>query len=218
MQSSIYENIYHPHQKTARALLQVSDVLNQIYLDQWCYLEHVTAQNMLEIDTNLHTLSFANGLLKLYFSTEDVLLRIEYAYPEHNYDKLTQFLLIEMPFFIGNQATQHPTTVRSRVQVLRQTLIEQVFEWIHGEDRIEQFIYNISEQDATAIDELLMGENYYHEPHLTRFARSGLQIPLEVELNLKHLCLPIFRYLFSPSLSPPFYTFLSAGSSSVPHK
>ena len=189
MQAGIYENIYHPHQKTAQALLQVSGVLNQIYLDQWHYLADVTAQNMLEIDTNLHTLSFANGLLTLHFSTQDTLLRIEYAYPEHNYDKLIQFLLVEMPFFTGNQATQHPTTVRSRAQVLRQTLIEQVFEWIHGEDRIEQFIYNISEQDAIAIDELMMGENYYHEPHLTRFARSGLQIPLEVELNLKHLCL-----------------------------
>ena len=60
MQAGIYENIYHPHQKTAQALLQVSGVLNQIYLDQWHYLADVTAQNMLEIDTNLHTLGLTH--------------------------------------------------------------------------------------------------------------------------------------------------------------
>ena len=189
MQSSIYEHVYHPHQKTAQALLQLSDVLNQIYLDQWHYLAHVTAQNMLEIDTTAHILSFANGLIKLHFSVQQPLLRIEYAYPDKKYDKLTQFLLREMPFFTGNFASQHPTTVKTRSQVLRQTLIEQVFEWIQGEDRIERFIYNISLGDAEAIDELLISENYYHEAHLTQFAKYGIQVPLEVELNLKHLCL-----------------------------
>lgn len=186
---SIYENVYHPHQKTARALLQISDDLNQIYLDQWQYLQHITAQNMLEIDAERHVLSLANGLLKLHFSNDAPMLRIEYAFPDKKYDKLEQFLLVDMPFFTGNQTSQHPTTVKTRSQVLRQTLIEQVFEWIDGEDRIERFIYNISLHDAMAIDHLLIQENYYSETHLSNFVNLGHQIPLEVELNLKHLCL-----------------------------
>ncbi len=184
-----YQDFGHPHQHTARMLLQISPILNQIYLDQWHYLSEINAQNMLELDAEQHRLSLANGMLCLDFSVEHPVIQRKYQYPDLNYDKLEHFILTEVPFFTGDLSAHHPTTIKTKAHVLRQTLIEQVFVWVDGENRVEQFLYNIQLPDAVAIDELLIEQNYYHDAHLTAFVQQGTTIPLAVEINLKHLCL-----------------------------
>ena len=189
MGQAVQQNIYNNHQQTAQKLLQISAPLMQIFQDQWLYLKDVTAQNVLKIDTEQHVLSIANGLWNIHFQVNGALIEIRSQFPEHSFDKIALFILLEIPFFTGHLSPQHPTTIKSKTQVFRQTLIEQIFEWVEGESRVEQYLYNISEQDATQIDQLLIAEHYYTEPYLTAFARHGKQIPLEVELNIKHLCL-----------------------------
>ncbi|OTG66378.1 hypothetical protein [Acinetobacter silvestris] len=189
MEQIVHNNILNNHQQTARKLLDISEHLMHIFQDQWFYLEHVTAQNMLGVNAEQQVLSIANGLWDIHFSSTEPLLQIKSQFPQQSFEKIAQFILLEMPFFTGNLVAQHPTTVKAKTQVFRQTLIEQIFAWVDGESRIEQYLYTISEKDATEIDQLLIAENYYTHPYLTEFAQQGKQIPLAVELNIKHLCL-----------------------------
>ena len=179
----------NPHQWTAQKLLAIAPVLQQIFHDQWVFLADMNAQNMLQMHEETKQISIANGLLCIDFNNENDLLQLRVQDTQLSFDKISKFILQEITFFTGNRLSQHPTTVKTKVQVLRQMLMEQVFEWVDAENRIEQFIYTISEQDAELIDQLLMQQHYYDQPHLTEFAQQGRQIPLEVELNIKHLCL-----------------------------
>ncbi|AWL28892.1 hypothetical protein DJ533_10075 [Acinetobacter defluvii] len=179
----------HPHQWTAQQLLKIAPTLLHVFQEQWAYLEHIHAQNMLQIDVGNKQFSIANGLLVLDFNHQSEILQFQVKNIDLPIDKISKFILQEMIFFTGNRLSQHPTTVKTNVQVLRQILMEQVFQWVDAENRIEQFIYNISIQDAALIDQLLIQQQYYDQPHLTVFAEYGTQIPLDVELNIKHLCL-----------------------------
>lgn len=178
----------HPHQWTAQSLLNIAPALMQVFQDQWAYLQDINAENMLQICHSPQHISIANGLFVIEFD-EEVLIRLSKPNKELSFEKISQFILKHIPFFTGHQVAQHPTTVKTNVQLLRQTLIEQIFEWVDAENRIEQFLYTISQQDAHAIDHLLMQQNYYDQAYLTKFVEIGQTIPLEVELNLKHLCL-----------------------------
>ncbi|OTG82253.1 hypothetical protein [Acinetobacter sp. ANC 4648] len=189
MEQMVQLNVLNNHQQTARKLLDISANLMQIFQDQWFYLADVTAQNMLRIDTEQHVLSIANGMWNIHFSNTEPLFQIKSKFPHQSFEKIAQFILLEIPFFTGNFVLQHPTTVKAKTQVLRQTLIEQIFVWVDGESRIEQYLYTISEKEAIEIDRLLIAENYYTQPYLTAFAQQGKQVPLQVELNIKHLCL-----------------------------
>ncbi|QOW46082.1 MULTISPECIES: hypothetical protein [Acinetobacter] len=177
-----------PHQWTAQQLLKIAPALFSIFQEQWRYLQHIHAQNMLQIDEKNKRISIANGLLIIDFNQESEMLQL-HVQDALAVEKISKFILQDMIFFTGNRLAQHPTTVKTNVQVLRQILMEQAFQWVDAENRIEQFIYNISVPDAVLIDQLLIQQHYYDQPHLTAFAEHGVQVPLEVELNIKHLCL-----------------------------
>ena len=176
------------HQWTAQQLLNIAPPLMHVFQDQWAYLQDVNAENMLQICHTPRQISIANGLFIIQFN-EEHFIQFTVHNDQLSFDKISQFILHNISFFTGNRIAQHPTTVKTNVQVLRQILIEQVFEWVDAENRIEQFLYTISQSDAQAIDHLLMQQHYYDQPYLTQFVEIGQQIPLDVELNLKHLCL-----------------------------
>lgn len=189
MESVVQKSLFNQHQQTANKLLNIADDLMQIFQDQCLYFKDVTAQNMLLIDSENHVISIANGLWRIYFDHDTSIIQIRSQLPNLSSQKIIDFLFYEIVFFTGNLKLQHPTTVKSKVQILRQTFVEQIFEWVDGESRVEQYLYNICEADAVKIDQLMIAENYYDQAYLTDFAKFGKEIPLEVELNLKHLSL-----------------------------
>ncbi|WP_111859669.1 hypothetical protein [Acinetobacter sp. CFCC 10889] len=179
----------NPHQWTAQQLLNIAPTLRHIFQQQWVYLQHIDAQNMLRMDVGNKQLLIANGLLIIDFNHENEILQLRVHDIDLPIEKISKVILQDIAFLTGNRSPQHPTTIKTNVQVLRQALMEQVFEWVDAENHIEQFIYNISVHDAVQIDALLVQQHYYDQPHLTAFAEHGTQIPLDVELNIKHLCL-----------------------------
>lgn len=189
MEPFVQKNVGNNHQQTAQKLLIISVHLKQIFQDQWFYLKDVTAQNVLKIDAENKVLCIANGMWNIHFNMDLPLVQIRSDFPNQVSDVLAEFILYEIPFFTGSLLPQHPTTIKTKAQVFRQSLIEQVFAWVDGESRVEQYLYNISVTDAEKIDRLLIAEGYYDAAYLTAFAKYGKEIPLEVELNIKHLCL-----------------------------
>lgn len=186
------------HQQTAQKLLDHSSVLKQIFQDQWFYLWSLNPQNLFQIDPQQHQLSIADGLIQIKFLNQDEmsnqlgqaeLIQCITSNPKIDVQKIADFVFNEMSFLIRDLKAQHPLFLQSKVQLFRQLLVEEVFRWVDGENRIEQFLYNLSELDAEQLDQIMMQSGYYQHPHLTEFAVAGRSIPLQVELNFKHLSL-----------------------------
>lgn len=186
------------HQQTAQKLLDHSNVLKQIFQDQWFYLWSLTPQNLFHIDAEHHQLFIADGLIQVKFhddlNSTDPLLAMPFiqchcSYPDINVQKIADFIFNDISFLMGDLKAQHPLFLQSKVQLFRQLLVEEAFQWIDGENRIEQYLYNLTEQQAEQLDQIMIEAGYYQQAHLTEFAASGISIPLFVELNFKHLSL-----------------------------
>lgn len=183
-------NEMQKHQQTAQQLLDHSVVLKQLFQDQWFYLWTITPENLFVIDENLKQLSIADGLLILSFvESSDHLIHFSTPYSEISVQSIADFIVNEFSFLLRNLKAQHSLYLQTKVQLFRQLLVEQVFQWVDGENRVEQYLYNLTIVQAEVIDQIMIDAQYYNEMHLTAYAGQGVSIPLSVELNFKHLSL-----------------------------
>lgn len=188
------------HQQTAQMLLDHSNVLKQIFQDQWFYLWSLTPQNLFQMDHAKHQLLIADGLIRVQIrddfelnpinnKTHNTVVEFFSSDTDINVQKIADFIFNDIHFLIRDLKAQHPLFLQSKVQLFRQLLVEEVFQWVDGENRVEQYLYNLATEEAQHLDQLMMDAGYYQQPHLTDFAVSGISIPLYVELNFKHLSL-----------------------------
>ena len=196
MRLNVQNPLMQPHQQTAQQLLAHSSVLKQLFQDQWFYLWGMTPKNIFTIDPVQHRLSILDGWVQIEFKTpqnqfaviHDDFIQI-IVDPKLDLTPITTFVLSQIRFLIRDLKAQHPLFLQSKMQLFRQLVVEEVFRWVDGENRIEQYLYNLSVADAQSLDQIMIAAGYYHEPHLTEFTVSGIEIPLNVELNFKHLSL-----------------------------
>lgn len=190
MDLNLHDTQIHKHQHTAQQLLDCSVVLKQLFQDQWFYLWTITAQNLFEIDEQKKQLSIADGLIKIKFEVIDgQVIHFSTTRAEISVQAIADFVLNEVSFLLRNFKVQHSLFLKTKVQLFRQLLVEEVFKWVDGENRVEQYLYNLSVTEADQIDQIMIDAGYYAERHLTAYATSGTSIPLSVELNFKHLSL-----------------------------
>lgn len=196
MVQTVQEQLPDRHQRAAQELLQVSANLNKIYLDQFDYLSEITAHNFFQFDPQQHQFSLANQLLNIYFDEEKGLIfdlnfeKLPRCLENKiNINRFVQYFSENIFFYTTKYHEIHPTDLKTKAQIIRQTLIEQVFEWVDGENRVEQYLYNISEADAERIDQILLHYEYFDYAYVSDFAKYGKAIPLSVEINIKHLVL-----------------------------
>ena len=199
--------LFNRHQQAAQELLQVSKKLEQVYLDQYQHIGAVTAEDFFQIAND--QVHIAGGKFKIRFDIEKGLI---FQSNPHNLDSLEvldttlksvklaetesqslnrffKYLCEDTYFYTLDSYEIHPTDLKTKTQILRQTLVEQVFEWIDGENRVEQYLYNINEEEAQKIDDILQQYSYFDYPYVSDFAKYGKAIPLSVEINIKHLVL-----------------------------
>lgn len=190
MELKLQNNQKQKHQQTAQQLLDHSVVLRQLFQDQWFYLWTITPENLFEIDEDSKQLSIADRLLTLSFSeSSDHLIDFSTPHSDVSVQSIADFVVNEFLFLLRNLKVQHSLYLQTKVQLFRQLLVEQVFQWVDGENRIEQYLYNLTVSQAETIDQIMMDAEYYTEAHLTAYAAHGISIPLSVELNFKHLSL-----------------------------
>ncbi|WP_353165847.1 hypothetical protein [Acinetobacter sp.] len=196
MVQTVQDQLPNRHQLAAQELIQVSASLERIYLDQLYYLKEVNADNFFQFDHVHQKLGIANQLLQIKFDEaaglsfefhQDKLAHLSETpcYPK----RLIEYVSQEIFFYTRSYDEIHPTDLKTKAQILRQTLIEQIFDWIDGENRVEQYLYNIREADAEQIDRILIRYNYFDRAYVSDFAKYGKAIPLSVEINIKHLLL-----------------------------
>lgn len=190
MEIDLEKRLMQKHQQTAQQLLDYSVSLKQLFQDQWFYLWTLTPDNLFVVDSDHQQLLIADGLLKVEFKQSPAgLIQFSTSHPEISVQKLADFVANEISFLIRDLKAQHSLFLKTKVQLFRQLLVEEVFKWVDGENRIEHYLYNLNLHDAQALDQIMMDAGYYEVAHLTAFAASGTTIPLSVELNFKHLSL-----------------------------
>lgn len=178
------------HQATAQKLIDQSIELKQLFQDQWFYVWDLTPKNLFVIDQNRHQLSVANGLLYIIFDeNQSEMIKFVSSADKLDVQGLADFIFHDITFLIRDLKAQHTLFLQTKVQLFRQLIVEEVFKWVDGENRIEQFLYNLNTVQATQLDQIMMDAGYYDEPYLSQFAHSGKEIPLDVEMNFKHLSL-----------------------------
>lgn len=188
MQLSPPQNLKQRHQQTAQRLLDACAPLKAIFQDQWMYLWTVTSDNAFIIDEVNHRLIIADGLLIVECLDN---FEIQFSTPQNNISvqKLADFIFNDIPFIFAHKASHHALFLQSKVQLFRQLLTEEVFKWVDGENRVEQCLYNLNQSEAMVLDRIMIDAEYYDEPYLLNYIQYGTAIPLQVELNFKHLSL-----------------------------
>ena len=190
MAQLISHELQNNHQLAAQDLLLISTDLRQIYLDQLYYFKNITPQNFFEINETKLSLGVANQLLQISLDeTLGLQFKLALENRQLNADHFIRFISEEIYFYSNRFYDFHPTDLKTKTQLLRQTFIEQVFEWVDGENRVEQYLYNIQQTEALKIDQLLIKYGYFDYPYVSEFAKHGKEIPLAVEINIKHLLL-----------------------------
>ncbi|NHB57300.1 hypothetical protein G9F32_04530 [Acinetobacter sp. 194] len=178
------------HQQTAQKLLELSPTLKQIFQDQWFYVWSLTPDNLFVVHEEQQKITIADGLVQVNIAEENPHL-IEFSTPHPNISvqKIADFVFNDIHFFLNSSNTVDALFLQSKVQIFRQIIVESVFEWVDGENRVEQYLYNLTEQEAECIDQLMIEAGYYNVSYLKNYAGLGQAIPLHVEVNIKHLCL-----------------------------
>ena len=171
-------------QQIAKQLLRISKSLNVLYQDQMNILGDITAQNMFHIDQEQHQVSIANGLFQLKFhppeNQNNCLLEYDFNYQSYKNSELETFFLNEIYFFTGDLKPQNSLLLRNKAKQLRQLLIDRVYQWVNGAQRVRQFFKNISLVQAEIVDHLMMRYHYYHQPVLLHYVHEQKPIPEDV--------------------------------------
>lgn len=178
----------HHHQQTAQLILDACDEFKSLFQAQWFYLWTLTPQNCFVIDIDNQALLIADGLIKIHFY-ENFKAIYQTQYQQKSNDPLIHFVLNDFVFELDENLQQHNLYTQTKVQLFRQILVEQVFALVDAENIIEKIIYNLDLDTAQQLDQIMVQSGYYHANHLTDYQQNGVAIPLEVELNFKHLSL-----------------------------
>lgn len=209
------------HQQTAQKLLELSPTLKQLFQDQWFYVWSLTPDNLFVVHSQQQKISIADDLVFVYISEKNPRL-IEFSTPYQNISvqRIADFIFNDIHFLLNKFQALDALFVQSKVQILRQIIVESVFEWVDGENRVEHYLYNLTEQEAEGIDQLMIGAGYYSVSYLKNYASLGQAIPLHVELNIKHLCLinSIIgeSFLAIPKIIPMYEQFCLSAETFIP--
>lgn len=169
------ERLVPQYQQLAKQLIRISQSLNEIYLDQLAIVGNLTAQNMFKIDHEQHSVHLINSLFNVHFHlpcTIHVHQKKQLAnFHAHKYtsQRLEEFFLQDLYFLTGDQKPQHSLFLRDKAQNLRQIIIDEVYRWVNGQQRVCDFFTQLSTVQADIIDHLMMKAGLYKKPIMIHY-------------------------------------------------
>jgi len=176
----------------AKQLLRISKNLNDILQDQLNIIGDLNAQNMFRIDQEQHTVQVANGMFQLQFyapeSAVKHILHCDFTYQGQKAELLEEFILHDLYFLTNDLKPQHSLYLRQKAQQLRQLLLDQVYLWVHGAERVRNYLNNLSLPEAEIIDQLMIKANIYSCAVLTDYVVNKKAIPEAIIHLLQEIC------------------------------
>ncbi|CAB1213265.1 hypothetical protein [Acinetobacter bouvetii] len=186
------ESLVPQYQGIAKQLLRISKSLNQIFQDQLNIVGDLNAHNMFSIDQERHAVQVANGLFQLQFhapeSALNSIVQCDFTYLGQKAEALEEFMLHDLYFLTGDLKPQHSLYLRQKAQQLRQLLLEQVYVWVHGAERVEAFLKHLSLPEAEIIDQLMMKAKLYSTAMLSDYVLNKTTLPEVLVQRIQQIC------------------------------
>ena len=180
------------YQLVAKQLLRISKSLNEIFQDQLNIAFDLNAQNMFRIDQERHAVHVANGLFQLQFHAPEShlksILQCKFYYLGQKAEALEEFILHDLYFLTGDLKPQHSLFLRQKAQQLRQLLLEQIYVWVNGAERIHAYLKCLRVDEAEIIDQLMMNAEIYHSKFLTDYVLNKTPVPENLVHVLQQIC------------------------------
>ncbi|TCB51421.1 hypothetical protein E0H80_05270 [Acinetobacter sp. ANC 4779] len=176
----------------AKQLLRISKSLNGIFQDQLNIVGDLNAQNMFRIDQERHVVKIANGLFQLEFhspaSDLKSILQCDFTYLGQKAELVEEFILHDLYFLTGDLKLQHSLFLRQKAQQFRQLLLDQVYLWVNGVERVSAYLKCLCVDEAEIIDQLMMSAEIYHSKVLTDYVLNKTALPETVVQMLQQVC------------------------------
>nr|MBP8207568.1 hypothetical protein [Acinetobacter sp.] len=184
------------YQWVAKQLFRISKALNEIFQDQLNIVTDLNAQNMFRIDQERYCVYIANGLFQLQFSAptstpasvQSSILSCDFNYLGQKAELVEEFILHDLYFLTGDLKPQHSLFLRQKAQQFRQVLLDQVYLWVDGAERVSIFLKQLSLLQAEMIDHLLMKADFYQSTVLTDCVINETQVPEPIIQMLQEIC------------------------------
>ncbi|OTG66233.1 hypothetical protein B9T25_10540 [Acinetobacter sp. ANC 4470] len=176
----------------AKQLFRVSKSLNEIFQDQLNIVTDLNAQNMFRVDQERHCVYIANGLFQLQFSAptsvQSSILCCDFNYVGQKAELVEEFILHDLYFLTGDLKPQHSLFLRQKAQQFRQVLLDQVYVWINGAERVSIFLKQLSLLQAEMIDHLMMKADFYQSTVLTDCVINKTPVPEYIIKIVQEIC------------------------------
>ena len=176
----------------AKQLLRISKSLHEIFQDQLNIVGDLNAQNMFRIDQERHVVKIANGLFQLEFhspaSDLKKILQCDFTYLGQHAELAEEFILHDLYFLTGDLKLQHSLFLRQKAQQFRQLLLDQVYLWVNGAERVSAYLRCLRVDEAEIIDQLMMNAEIYHSKVLTNYVMKKMALPETVVQMLQQVC------------------------------
>ncbi|NNH37314.1 hypothetical protein [Acinetobacter terrae] len=180
------------YQLVAKQLLRISKSLNEIFQDQLNIAGDLNAQNMFRIDQERHAVHVANGLFQLKFHAPDLdlksILQCDFTCLGQKAELLEEFILHDLYFLTGDLKPQHSLFLRQKAQQLRQLLLEQIYVWVNGAERVSAYLKCLCVDEAEIIDQLMMNAEIYHSKILSDYVLNETALPESILEMLQKIC------------------------------
>ena len=175
----------------AKQLLRISKSLHEIFQDQLNIVGDLNAQNMFRIDQERHVVKIANGLFQLEFhspaSDLKKILQYDFTYLGQHAELVEEFILHDLYFLTGDLKLQHSLFLRQKAQQFRQLLLDQVYLWVNGAERVSAYLKCLCVDEAEIIDQLMMNAKIYHSKVLTNYVMKKMALPETVVQMLQQV-------------------------------
>ena len=180
------------YQLVAKQLLRISKNLNEIFQDQLNIVGDLNAQNMFRIDQERHAVKIANSLFQLQFHAPESdlksILQCDFTCLGQKAEALEEFILHDLYFLTGDLKPQHSLFLRQKAQQLRQLLLEQIYVWVNGAERVSAYLKCLCVDEAEIIDQLMMNTEIYHSKILSDYVLNKTALPEAIVQMLQEIC------------------------------
>src|SRR5690606_20898664 len=99
-----------------------------------------------------------------------------------------EFILHDLYFLTGDLKPQHSLFLRQKAQQLRQLLLEQIYVWVNGAERVSTYLKCLCIDEAEIIDQLMMNAELYHSKILSDYVLNKTALPEAIVQMLQQIC------------------------------
>lgn len=165
-------------QDLANQMIKISKTAETIYLDQLDILGRLDTHHVFQIDRSKRTIYLMNQHLKVEFS--DDFLDVDFTFKNMMASQIEIFVMEELQFFTRDVDNHNPILMREQAEKLRQLICEQLYIWVNGQQRIAQWLNNLSVVQAEIIDHLMIKVGVYKGKLFSKKRTELIEIPNEI--------------------------------------